>query len=159
MWLEFYNSRSFRRGRTTYWKLNTSILNDSDFAPSFKYFWTDITKTKSSYSDIAEWWDKAAKPAIKDFSIAFSKNRKLTRASTVRFLLSYSKTALADKNWNEVARVKEELNKIFLMDSMGVVIRSRYQQNSEEERGSIFHAAREAKNNRNNVTSLKSRDL
>ena len=144
-----------KTGKTTYWKLNTSILSDDQFLPSFKCFWTDISKQKPSFDDVAEWWDKAAKPAIKDFCLGLSKHRSLTRKSTIRFLLSYLKVVTADKNWTEVARVKDELNKIFLSDSMGIIVRSRYQQNAEEERGSIFHSAREAKNAKNNWKALK----
>ena len=73
------------------------------------------------------------------------------------FLFSYLKTCLENKNWNEVARVKEELRTMFLVDSMGVIIRSRYQQNAEEERGSLFHAARESRNDKNNLK--KQRDV
>ena len=36
-----------------------------------------------------------------------------------------------------------------------MVIRSRFKQNSENEKASLYHAAREAKNDRNNVNGLK----
>ena len=40
-------------------------------------------------------------------------------------------------------------------DAMGIVIRSRHKQNAEEERASLYHAAKEAKNSKNNISSLK----
>jgi hypothetical protein len=44
---------------------------------------------------------------------------------------------------------------MFRKDEGGVMIRSRFKQNQEEERGSLFHAARELKNSKNNLNSLK----
>ena len=41
------------------------------------------------------------------------------------------------------------------MDAMGFVVRSRFQQNAEEERASVFHAAKELRNNKKSVSALK----
>ena len=95
--------------RGTYWKLNSLILDDKEFLPSFTLFWDRILKYRSEFLDIAEWWDKLAKPEIRDFCIGFSKQRKLRRDHTKRFLLSYLKIALEKKDWSEVGRVKCEL--------------------------------------------------
>ena len=46
-----------------------------------------------------------------------------------------------------------------LQDTFGILVRSRFQQNSEEEKGSLFHAARESKNERNNISALKSNNI
>ena len=62
---------------------------------------------------------------------------------------------LENNNWEQVARIKESLNQILNEDLMGFVVRSRFGQNLEEERASLFHAGREAKNKKNCVTSLK----
>ena len=148
-------SPTSRFGRSTYWKLNTSILEDEDFFASFKLLWADISKKESSYIDVAEWWDKFAKAEIKEFCIGFSKMKKASRNDTTRFLLSYLKIVTQEKNWTEVLRIKEEIHRMCLRDTMGIVVRSRFQQNSEEERGSIYHAAREAKNSKNNIDALK----
>ena len=102
-------------GRNTYWKLNTSILNDEEFLPSFSSFWSQITKSQAHSIDIAEWWDKQAKPAVKQFCISFSQHRKSKRRDKVRFLLSYLKIVLKEKNWCEVARTKEDLKNLKLM--------------------------------------------
>ena len=131
--------------RQTYWKLNTSILEEEDFLPDFVSFWRRISKNRHYYEDLAEWWDKHAKPEIKDFCIGFSVQRNRQRADTKRFLLSYLKLVFAEKNWEEVARVKEKLDIMLKADAMGVVIRSRFKQNSEDEKASLYHAARESK--------------
>ena len=139
----------------SYWKLNNSILNDEDFLPSFKHLWSDLQKRKDKYAKISDWWDIVAKPEIKEFCIMFSKHRRLTRNETYKFLLSYLKIVLADNNWEEIVRVKEKLHSMVIQDSLGIVIRSRNQQNAEEERGSIYHAVREAKNGKNNIHTIK----
>ena len=80
------------------------------------------------------------------------------RNDTVSFLLSYLKVVLNNQNWGEVARVKEELKLIFFRDSYGFLVRSRYKQNAEEERASLFHAAKEISNDKNNINALKIND-
>ena len=86
----------------TYWKLNAAILDDKEFLPSFTVFWERILKYRQDFLDIAEWWDKFAKPEIKDFCIGFSVQRKLRRDDTKKFLLSYLKLVLERKDWSEV---------------------------------------------------------
>ena len=81
--------------RRTYWKLNTAILLEDEFLPSFSLLWGRISGLRNIYSDLAEWWDKLAKPEIRDFCVGFSVNRKLQRDHTKKFLLSYLKLALA----------------------------------------------------------------
>ena len=105
--------------------------------------------------DIADWWDKLAKPKIKEFCISFSINRKEKKSQTKLFLLSLLRLALNNKDWDEVARVREKLNLFLLEDAMGFVVRSRFQQNTEEERASLFHAGKEVKNGKNKITHLK----
>ena len=141
--------------RSTYWKLNNSILSNDDFLSSFGLFWRKILKSKNLFLDIAEWWDKYAKPRIKEFCIGFSINRKIKRNQMKQFLLSYLKLVLSEKDWDEVARVKGKLQSMLREDAQGVVIRSRFQQNSGEEKASLFHAARELRNSKNNLSSLK----
>ena len=51
--------------------------------------------------------------------------------------------------------MKEKLGTIFNEDAMGVIVRSRVKQNAEEERASLYHAAQEVKNAKNNILSLK----
>jgi hypothetical protein len=141
--------------RSSYWKLNTAILIEEDFLPHFAPAWRKMLEKRGKYIDIAEWWDLFAKPEIKNFCFAFSVNRKFQRNHTKKFLLSYLKLVLAKQNWDEVARVKEKLDTMIKSDAMGFVVRSRYKQNVEGEKASLYHAAREAKNGKNKVSSLK----
>ena len=118
-------------------------------------FWEGIKHTKNDYQDVAEWWDKFAKPEIKNFCISFSIQRKTRRDHTKKFLLSYLKTVLTNKNWGEVARVKDTLKGMLLEDAMGIAVRSRFNNVAKDETASLYHAAREAKNSKNNLSSLR----
>ena len=70
-------------------------------------------------------------------------------------LLSYLNLALERHDWSEVGRVKSELDLMSRADAMGFVVRSRFKQNAEEERASLYHAVKEVKNSSHNINSLK----
>ena len=74
---------------------------------------------------------------------------------TKQFVFSYLKFCLSNKDWDKIARVKEKLNTMINEDMLGVVIRSRFNQNVEEENASLFHAGRECKNAKNDINKLK----
>ena len=153
--LQLGNKINQLKKRFTYWKLNNAILQDENFLPSFKSVWDNILTYSTDFLDIAEWWDLMAKPKIKEFCIAFSIDRKRRRNDHKKFLLSYLKIALNHKNWEEVMRIRNELDVMLKSDLMGIVVRSRYKQNAEMERASLFHACKEGKNSVNNIEALK----
>ena len=111
--------------------------------------------SQNNFHDIADWWDLRAKPEIKDFCIGYSIQRKQSRNQAKQFLLARLHQALKSRNWEEVARSREELNGILNMDARGFLVRSRFQQNAEDERSSVYHSARELKNNKQSVNALK----
>ena len=113
--------------RTTYWKLNAAILHEEEFIESFTCFWQSILRSTKVYDNIAEWWDKHAKPQIKSFCIVYSSIRSKKRRHTKKFLLSRLKNALENNNWSEIVRLTEEINCMIKFDAYGFVVRSRYQ--------------------------------
>ena len=113
-----------KRSTQSYWKLNTAILNEEDFLPSFKVVWNNILQMSPLSTDIADWWDNVAKPSIKRFCIQFSIQRKKRRTAYKQFLLSSLKIFLENNNWEQVARTKECLNQILNEDLMGFIVRS-----------------------------------
>ena len=106
------------------------------------------------FVDEANWWDILAKPKIKEFYVCFSRQRNDNK----KFLLSYLKIAYQNSNWEEVVRIKEELNVMLKADAYGFIVRSRHNQNVEEEAASLYHAANEVRSNRNNIPKLKIED-
>ena len=60
--------------------------------------------------------------------------------------MAYLKLSTEGKDWQEVTRVKEKLNLMIMEDAMGIVVRSRFKQNVQFEKASLFHTGRELKN-------------
>ena len=143
------------KSNTTYWKLNTSILKDEDFLQNFANMYQKLRLKIPEYKDIADWWDFCAKPSIKMYCMGVSTHLADIRRDTKKFLFSYLNVALKMRDWKEVARVRQEINTILLQESMGFVVRSRFNENSETEVASLFHTNRENKmSNKNNLDSL-----
>ena len=145
-----------KQDRKTYWKLNNAILKDEDFIENFIHLWNWLQTQKQNYSDIANWWDKAAKPSFREFCILFSSRRTKRRKDTKKFLFAYLKIVLKLKNWKEVTRVKDKLSNLLDEDSYGYVIRSRFKNNASDEMASLYHANQEIKNGKkNSLNKLK----
>ena len=144
-----------RKKDFTYWKLNNQILEDDEFMPSFRCLWAHLVKNENKYNDVADWWDLYVKPEIKKFSIAFSANRKDRRNQTKQFLLSALKLMQEENDWEEVIRIRDRINTMLVEDLMGYKIRSKSSQGLEQERASLYHAAREQKNYSKVTSGLK----
>ena len=87
-------SSKVKSASSTYWKLNTRILRDEDFRENFAAFWKVLKSKQEHFSDIADWWNVAAKPNIKEFCATFSTQRNLRRMDTKAFLLAYLKIVI-----------------------------------------------------------------
>ena len=144
--------------RTTklYWKLNTSILQDEDFLENFSDLYSKLKSEVDSYDDIATWWDCLAKPTFKQFSMGVSERLAYVRKNTKGFLFSYLGKVIRKGNWKEVSRVRKQIQSLLEKESMGFIVRSRYKENIESEKASLFHLNRENKKiKKNSLESLK----
>ena len=138
-------ARPAKLQKKTFWKLNTSLLDNPDFKIQFQAMYTRLTEVIDEYRDHAEWWEEEAKPAIAKFCKEFSALLAIERKNTKQFLYTSLKIFLMNENWTEVARVKEELRRMLMYDMTGLKIRSRQSEHAEEERGSIYHYNKERK--------------
>ena len=144
------------RSKQLYWKLNTTILQDEDFMENFSELYQKLKSKIGTYDDIASWWDILAKPAFKQFCMEVSERLAYVRKNTKSFLFSYLGLVTRRGNWKEVARVRKEIKTMLEKDSMGFVVRSRYKENIESEKASLFHLNRENKNfKKGSLESLK----
>ena len=142
-----------------YWKLNTSILKDEDFLENFSLYYSKLQIKIPDFADIADWWDLCAKPNIKNFCIGVSSHLADVRKDTKKYLFSYLTLVMRQGNWEEIARVRQQLKEIMQKESRGFVIRSKFKENAESEQASLFHANRENKNFvKNNHGILKIND-
>ena len=132
-----------RQQKKSFWKFNTSLLNNPDFKIKFEALYLDLVTLIPDYQDHAEWWEVLAKPAIVVFCKDFSSKLAKIRKSTKQFLFSSLKIFLKYENWTEVARVREELRRMLMYEMTGVKIRSRQSEYAEEEKGSIYHYNKE----------------
>ena len=60
-------TRPCKQQKKTYWKLNTSLLDNPDFKNQFQAMYNRLVGVIGEYQDHAEWWDVLAKPAIVSF--------------------------------------------------------------------------------------------
>ena len=93
------------------------------------------------------------KPQMRDFCRQVSIELAGERRSTKRFLYIILKAATKRENWGLVAGTKEKLRAMLVKEVHGLVVRSRYQQNLEEEKAALFHQNKEVK-----LTELKRPD-
>ena len=125
--------------KKSFWKLNTSLLDDPDFKIQFQSLYQEMVSEIRVYQDHATWWEALAKPCIvrlcKDFSSKLAKARKATK----HFLFSSLRMFLRHANWAEVARFKEKLRGMLMYKMTGVKLRSQQGEHAEEEKGSIYH--------------------
>ena len=141
--------------KASYWKLNTSILQDDDFIPNFLRVWEQIVQQQPEFESLPEWWEECFKPTIKTFLIKFSVMRAYGRKQTKLMLFTMLDLAKENQDWEEVAHLKARIKKMVSEDTQGYLIRSRTKEHAEEEKGSLFHVNREVKNgNINNLESL-----
>ena len=139
-----------------YWKLNTSILKDDDFLENFSVMYKKLQDKIQDFHDIADWWDHCAKPSIRKFCIGVSSLLADVRKNTKQYLFAYLNVVLRKGDWEEVVRVRQQLKEILQLETMGFVVRSRFNENAETEQASLFHANREYKKfSKNNHTKLK----
>ena len=80
---------------------------------------------------------------MKIFSQGFSSILARGRRDTKAFLYDCLDIATKDKNWDSVTLIRNKIAKILLKEQTGVIIRSKFNQNLEEERASLYHANRE----------------
>ena len=98
------------RPEPTYWKLNTSVLQDVDVIPNF----TRLLPRTSEYDRTSDWWEELFKPSVKRFLIQFSTFPARARKGTKSMLFSILDLFLDDQDWEEVAYIKSRAGKRFL---------------------------------------------
>ena len=130
---------------SNYWKLNKSILHENNFKVNFDSILTDILKKKDYFDSITKWFDACFKPLVRKFLIDFSKERQKCRKDTTMFYSVSLQEASQAKDWESIAFTKNKLSQMHQEDSIGLIVRSRFQESAEKERASLFHLNREVK--------------
>ena len=129
----------------TFWKLNVSVLEDEDFMLEFGVTWDRVKEKQQEYVDIAEWWDKLAKPECRALCMRFSAMKARSRRCMQDMLRVMLSCAMEEKNWVDVAFIRARLREIMRKESLGFSVRSRFKENIECEKASLYHVNREKK--------------
>ena len=131
----------------SHWKLNTSILQHDSFLPHFSRLFEQLEEEIHEFEDEADWWDEYAKPACISFCQSFSKDLAKQKKTYKAFLLGLLRFATTRGNWELVAQTKEKINIILKQEAFGLIVRSRDNQNAEEEAASLYHLNKVRKSN------------
>ena len=128
-----------------YWKLNNKVLLDQDFMLNFNKLWDELVVDQGNYVDKADWWDLMFKPELRTFLQHFSATRARTRKQLKELLCEMLDRAQGEGRVGDVAMARGRLQSMMYEDNMGFIIRSRFKENSEVEKASLFHSNREKK--------------
>ena len=134
-----------RRGSGA-WRLNCTILEDEVFLGLAKDLWQEEQGKQQEFADMADWWEESAKPALRSLCIVYSKKAARERRDMKEYVYGQLGKAIELKDWGLVAMLKEQLRQLLQYEQNGIIIRSRYQQEAEEERAGLFHAGKEMRN-------------
>ena len=125
--------------------MNTSILKYEDFLPEFRIMWSRVVQHQGDYRDIATWWEEMAKPECRTLCMRMSVMVARCKRGTKEMLMVMLEAALEEKDWVEVAVARGRLKDIMREECMGFTVRSRFRENIETEKASLFHVNREKK--------------
>jgi exonuclease III len=128
-----------------YWKLNTAILSDPGFVPSFAMHWQPIAAQLEHFpGGAAAWWEQCAKPAAVAFCRSFSATVRARAAHTRRFFVRALELALDADDWVTAEGCHHRLRALDRAAAAGIAVRSG-QPLLEGELPGIFHYAAEGR--------------
>ena len=146
-----------------YWKLNVSLLNETDIEDDFNLEWNRLKNLIDRYSGLNEWWERCAKKGIKEFFIKQGRIINQGRYGLLKYL-EYSLNRLYNKNnienkidYKKVKQLKDRISGIQNDILEGVKIRSRIEEQLQGEKISNFLIKKQAQiKTRQHITKIKS---
>ena len=135
-----------------FWKLNNQILSHDDFLPNFSLLYNDLKQRINLFADHADWWELHFKPMtiqfLKQFSIMLARERKQTKEGF--YILLTRALERGVDGYQESLLLKRQINNMLAIEAEGLKVRSRFKENHEKEKASLFHLARELKQGKQN---------
>ena len=119
-------------------KLNSRVLDDKNFQQNFD-------KVLMSFASVSSWFDECFKNKMKDFLRNFSSFRQRSRRDTRSYLINSLQFAGKEEDLDLISYIKSQLRKMDMEDSLGIIIRSKFNESLESEKLSLFHVNREVK--------------
>ena len=128
-----------------FWKLNIRILDEDDFLLDFSIMWERLLVKKTEFGDCADWWDQLVKPECRAMCMRFSAMMARCNRGQKQMLMVMLEFAQEQKDWAQVTSIRARLREIMRKESLGFKVRSRFKENLECEKASLFHVNREKK--------------
>ena len=151
----FTRVKAKKQQSSGFWKLNNLVLEEEEFLLEFGYMWERVKAVKTSYTDVAEWWDNFAKEECRALCMRYAAMSARVRRDTNDYLMIMLGCAMREKDWVEVAVVRGRLKEIMNRENLGFIVRSRFKENIESEKAALFHLNREKrKGNQRSVSKL-----
>ena len=117
------------------------MLKYDDFMLEFKIMWDRAVQTQEKYCDVAQWWEEYTKPLIKMLCVRMSAMVARGRRGLKEYMMMVLEQSLKKKDWVEVAIARGRLRDIMREECLGFKVRSKYKENIEREKASLFHVA------------------
>ena len=153
-----------RKGKS-YWKLNTSLLDNKRIKEKFKKEWVKMGSIKNRYDNLNEWWDIHVKKEIKKFFIREGKKEMAMKYGLIEYLefclneLYNNVNLTGNLQYEEVKMLKDRIDELKNEILEGVKIRARINEQVEGERVSAYLMKQQAKVKAGKmITSLKSEE-
>lgn len=138
--------------KSAYWHFNVTLLSDSVFKDTFKFFWSEYAKTKSDFTSLQQWWD-IGKGKIKQLCLQYTLNvtRDMTRSmkdleSEIVKLQDLADSTGEKEHFKVLKRKKLALSNLLGFSAQGALVRSRYQDIVKMDAPSHFFFGLERKN-------------
>ncbi|XP_066963224.1 uncharacterized protein [Macrobrachium rosenbergii] len=102
----------------SYWKLNCSVLTDTEIKENFKQKWTELQRKRDDYANILLWWDILVKEEVKKFymkSCSIKKQQRFGMLNLLESRLRYLYEAsyqTGNPNMLEINNVKKKIEEI-----------------------------------------------
>ena len=134
---------SFKRGKGMY-KLNTSLLNDTEYIQLIPKVISNTTERYCALDPHSRW--EMTKVNIRDVSKKFSESKSRKKRDRLDFLHKHlnlleeavASNPLDNDKWNQISKVKSELEILEIEKAKGAQIRSRIQYIEEGEKNTKF---------------------
>ena len=145
------------KGGPSYWKLNTSILQNKEYKQKIETFWLHWKNKKNIYPDQTKWWDMAkiyTQGIPKDFCIDLEQQEtKLLREYRAEIHSLYQQYSI---NHEQIDETQSKIDLIEQRSLKGAMVRSRtkFIQN-EETPSKFFYAAETVFQKHKTITALK----
>ena len=102
----------------SYWKLNTSLLQDEDIKENFEVLWRSIKNVLYNYENELIWWELYAKPQIKSFFIKEGKRKSKEKYGLIEYLENKLKRLYTDSengnglNYHPIKLTQDRIDKL-----------------------------------------------